>query len=380
MISIVSEPHSIQMNVSSESCSTVLLGQGLLARASDLLQRHRSRQLLVISDERVMPLYGTRLFETLKSDGYEVAQSTIPVGEAAKSLDTLAHLYETCLSKRIERGDVIVAVGGGVIGDTAGMLAATYLRGLELVQVPTTLVAIITASIGGKVGVNFKNHKNLIGAFKHPSLVLADTETLSTLPPVEFRSGLGELITVGVLGAPEIFLSLESKGESKGKSKGLTDLEPLMAAAIRCKQSIVEADPYDQVGIRAKLNLGHTFGHALETLSGFTLPHGLAVAVGLHIATTIAASLKICSDDLPDRIRRTLAALDLPTTLSGYHPDDVIQAMQSDKKRGQGHLRWVLPKSIGDVVIVEETQVPLTLLQDVLKSLVWRGEVGEKQS
>lgn len=366
MISIVSEPHSIQMTVSSESSSTVLLGRGLLARASDFLQRHRSRQLLVISDEQVMPLYGTRLFETLKSDGYEVARTTIPVGEAAKSLDTLADLYDTCLSKRIERGDVIVAVGGGVVGDTAGMVAGTYLRGLELVQVPTSLVAIITASIGGKVGVNFKNHKNLIGAFKHPSLVLADTKTLSTLPPLEFRSGLGELITVGVLGAPEIFLSLESKG--------LTDLELLMAAAIRCKQSIVEADPYDQLGIRAKLNLGHTFGHALETLSGFTLPHGLAVAVGLHIATTIAASLKICSDDLPDRIRRTLASLDLPTTLSGYRPEDVIQAMQSDKKRGQGQLRWVLPKSIGDVEIVEETQVPLTLLKDVLGSLVWRGE------
>lgn len=372
MTSTISAPHSIQMTVSSESSSTVLLGPGLLARASEFLQKHRGRQLLVISDEDVMPLYGIRLVETLKSDGYEVGQSTIPVGEAAKSLDTLADLYETCLSKRIERGDVIVAVGGGVVGDTAGMLAATYLRGLELVQVPTSLVAIITASIGGKVGVNFKHHKNLIGAFKQPSLVLADTETLSTLPPVEFRSGLGELITVGVLGAPEIFFSLESKG--------LNDLEPLMAAAIRCKQSIVESDQYDQLGIRAKLNLGHTFGHALETLSGFTLPHGLAVAVGLHIATTIAAQLNICAADLPDRIRHALASLDLPTTLSGYHPDDVIQAMQSDKKRGQGLLRWVLPKSIGDVVIVDETQVPLMLLKDVLGSLVWRGEVNGKQN
>jgi 3-dehydroquinate synthase len=372
MISTVSAAHSIEVTVSSESNTTVLLGRGLLASASDCLQRYRSRQLLLISDEHVMPLYGNTLLDELKSNGYEVAHSTIPAGEAAKSLDTLAYLYDVCLSKRIERGDVIVAAGGGAVGDTAGMLAATYLRGLELVQVPTTLVAIITASIGGKVGVNFKHHKNLIGAFKHPSLILADTETLSTLPQLEFRSGLGELITVGVLGAPEIFLALESKG--------LLDFEPLMAGAIRCKKSIVEADPYDQLGIRAKLNLGHTFGHALETLSNFTLPHGLAVAVGLHIATTLAASLKICAADLPDRIRRALVSLDLPTTLNGYRSDDVIEAMQSDKKRGQGQLRWVLPKSIGDVVLVEESQVPLTLLRDVLEALVWRGDVDGKQN
>lgn len=359
--------HSIQVAVLSESSSTeVILGRGVLADAAALLHRYRAARMLLVSDEDVRPLYAIKLCERLEQAGYQVALATIPSGEKAKSLDTLTHLYDVCHYRELERGDVIVAVGGGMVGDVTGMLAGTYLRGLEFVQVPTSLVAIITASVGGKVGVNFKNYKNLIGTFKHPSLVLADTETLVTLSPLEFRSGLGELITVGVLGAPEIFLSLEAKGP--------TDLEPLMAAAIRCKSTLVEADPFDRLGIRAKLNLGHTFGHALETLSGFTLPHGVAVAVGLHIACTLAATLKLCPPELPERIRHTLLRLDLPTTLSGYRPEDMMQAMQSDKKRGQGQLRWVLPKALGEVVLYEENRVPVRLLKDVLKTLVWRGE------
>lgn len=215
------------------------------------------------------------------------------------------------------------------------MLAGTFLRGLELVQVSASLVSMVTASVGRKVGINYGGAKNIIGMFKHSALVLADTATLTTLPLVELRSGLGELVTVGVLGAPAIFEHLEAHGA--------TDLPALIAQAIRCKWSLVVADPNDQHGIRAKLNLGHTFGHALEKLSNFSLPHGLAVAVGLHAACELATAINLCSPVLLSRVQATLRRLDLPLGLSGYSAAAVIDAMRADKKRAGGKLHWVLP-------------------------------------
>lgn len=350
---------------SGEARSEILIGAGLLARSCELLESYRGSRLLIVSDERVSPLYAGPLRAALGSCGYDAHVLGVPAGEEAKSLEVLGRLYEQCQRLRVERRDVVLAVGGGATGDLAGMLAGTYMRGLDFVQVPTSLVAMVTASVGGKVGVNFGGSKNLIGLFKQPSLVLADTGTLSTLPEAEYRSGLGELVTVGVLGAPRLFEAVESSGVSS--------LAELIVAAVECKIAIVEADPYDRKGIRERLNLGHTFGHALEVLSDFTLPHGLAVAVGLRIASRLSVALGLCTEVLAERIRRVLAGLGLPTALEGYSPERVIDAMRGDKKRVGGRLRWVLPVELGRVTAVGEDDVPRALLEGVLRETVWEG-------
>ena len=343
----------------------LILGRGALDQAAALLDAYRGVRLLIVSDEHVAPLYAAPLCERLTAAGYRAHLLTIAAGEQAKSLATLSELYAACQALHVERADLVVALGGGVVGDVAGMLAGTYLRGLRLVQAPTTLVAQVTASVGGKVGVNFGGEKNVIGMFKQPQQILIDPDALATLPPVELRSGLGELITVGVLGAPELFESLAADGPQQ--------LDAQIAAAIRCKSALVAADPFDQRGIRAKLNLGHTFGHALEQLSDFSMPHGLAVAVGLHLASRLAAALGLCPAALVERIERTLRALDLPTAVRGYRPEQVIAAMRGDKKRSGGRLRWVLPIALGEVVLVGEDQVPPALLHDVIEPYVWQG-------
>jgi 3-dehydroquinate synthetase len=346
----------------------LVLGSGLLHEACDLLGGFGGRRLLLVSDVRVAPLYAVPLRERLRGGGFDAELLIMPEGEGAKSLETLADLYAGCQSLGVERDDVVIAVGGGVVGDVAGMLAGTYLRGLDFVQVPTSLVSMVSASLGGKVGLNFGGYKNQLGLFKHPALVLADVATLRTLPEVEFLSGMGELTTVGVLGAPEIFEALEADAAA--------DLSPLISAALRYKAEVVAADPEDRLGIRARLNLGHTFGHALEELSDHTLAHGLAVAVGLCVATRLASGLGICPSALYERVRGLLTKLGLPTSLKGYAPDEVVKIMRGDKKRAGGRLRFVLPRALGDVVIVGEEEVRPALLEKTLRELLWEGADG----
>jgi 3-dehydroquinate synthetase len=340
----------------------VVLGRGLLARAAVLLEAHPAARTLIVSDETVGPLHAAPLVRALRADGRDAHLLTIPASEEGKTLDELDRLYAACHAREIERRDLVMAVGGGVVGDVAGMLAATYLRGLTLVAVPTSLVAMVTAAVGGKVGVNLGGHKNLVGAFKQPSLVIVDFETLATLPELELRSGLGELLGVGMLGVPEVFAALCSGPPA--------DLEPLVAAAIRCKMELVAADAFDEHGLRARLNLGHTFGHALEAASGFRLAHGLAVGVGLLAASRMSAALGLCSPDLPQRVRAALDALGLPAAIAGCDPGRVMAAMRADKKRSSGRLRFVLPTAIGEVRLVGEEEIPRGLLAAVVEGMV----------
>jgi 3-dehydroquinate synthase len=340
----------------------VVLGRGLLARAADLLKARPGTRLLVVSDPTVAPLHAAPLVRALSAAGREAHLLTIPGSEQGKTLGALRQLYAACQDRRTERGDMVVAVGGGVVGDVAGMLAATYLRGLVLVQVPTSLVAMVTAGIGGKVGVNLGDHKNLVGAFKQPALVIVDLDALQTLPERERLSGLGELLGVGMLGDAAIFDALAGGTPA--------DLELLVAAAIRCKMALVAADPFDENGLRARLNLGHTFGHAFEAASGFRLAHGLAVAVGLLAASRLAAALGICAADLPHRVQDALEALGLPLAISGVSADRVLTAMRDDKKRSGGRMRFVLPAAIGDVRLVGEEEIRPGLLEHVLAGVV----------
>jgi 3-dehydroquinate synthase len=339
----------------------VMIGRGLLARAADLLAESPAARLVVVSDQTVAPLHAGPLVRALRASGRAALLLTIPDAEEGKTLDALRGLYDACHTREVERGDVVVAVGGGVVGDVAGMLAATYLRGLALVQVPTSLVAMVTASVGGKVGVNLGGHKNLLGAFKQPSLVIVDLGALETLPEQERLSGLGELLGVGMLGDPGIFDALVGGPP--------TDLEPLVAAAIRCKMALVAADPFDERGLRARLNLGHTFGHAFEAASGFRLAHGLAVGVGLLAASRLAAALGLCPAPLPQRVHDALEALGLPVAIGGS-ASRVLAAMRGDKKRSGGRLRFVLPTSVGEVRLVGEDEIPPELLPLVLASVM----------
>jgi 3-dehydroquinate synthase len=341
----------------------VIVGHNTLAHLGELLEAYRSANLVLITDQHIAPLYALPLRLHLEERAYRVHLLEIAAGEESKTLSTLTHLYEVCQDLHIERSDVVLTIGGGAIGDVGGMLAGTYLRGLDLIHIPTSLVGMVSASIGGKAGINFRESKNIIGMFKFPKFIFMDLDLLNTLPDLEIRSGIGELVTVGVLGAPTIFEALEAHGAA--------DLENLIVAAIQCKAAIVEADPFDRLGIRAKLNLGHTFGHALEKLSGFSLPHGLAVAIGLHIASRLAAAIELCPKELPERICRTLQALGLPTTLTGYLPGDVLHAMELDKKRTGGRLHYALPVTLGEVVLVSEEQIPRHLLEEILKEIVW---------
>lgn len=274
------------------------------------------------------------------------------------------------LAAGIDRTGAILALGGGVVGDTAGFAAATYMRGIDFVLCPTTLLAMVDASIGGKTGVDLPQGKNLVGAFKQPRAVLADIDTLATLPAAEFRAGLAEVAKHGLIADPVLWQRLTIEDWSMepaqifGGRFGRASLQTLVTQAIRVKRDIVEEDPFER-GRRAVLNLGHTFAHAVEQVSAYTVRHGDAVAMGLVAAARLSARLEECSPSLPDRITAVLDSLRLPTTIPDtLEPAALLAAMSSDKKRADGRLRFVLIHDIGDVFV--RGDVPEALVLETL--------------
>jgi 3-dehydroquinate synthase len=282
----------------------------------------------------------------------------VPDGEASKTLGTVRGLYDSFVDAGLDRHGAVSALGGGVVGDMAGFAAATYLRGVPFVQLPTSLLAMVDSSVGGKVAVDHPRGKNLIGAFKQPRLVIADLETLDTLPEAELGNGLAETVKAGLLGDAALFLQIEERGPAP--------LSWIIGRALRVKVGVVEDDPYEQ-GQRAILNLGHTFGHALELLSNYTLSHGGAVSVGLVAAARLSVRLGFCEPDVAPRVEGVLARLGLPTTYRGYTPTQIWQAMATDKKRRDGSLRFILFRAIGDVFVTD--QVSQSDVLAVLESL-----------
>lgn len=328
----------------------LLLGQGLLQQAGDLLVRrgvHPHRTAIVTNAQ--IRGHADLLAASLRGAGFQPTLVTVPEGEQFKTLETVRSIYEQLLAAGLDRRSTVIALGGGVIGDMAGFAAATYLRGVPFVQIPTSLLAMVDASVGGKTGVDLPQGKNLIGAFKMPQVVLMDTATLATLPSDEFRAGLAEVVKHGIIGAPRLFAELEEEGPAS--------LQQLVADAVRVKVNVVEADPYES-GLRAVLNLGHTFGHALELVSEFTLRHGEAVAVGLVAAAHLAADLDYCAPALAERITHLIERLGLPTAVEGYAGDAVYAAMGHDKKRSGKILRFIVPRALGDVTIIDDPGEP----------------------
>jgi shikimate kinase/3-dehydroquinate synthase len=288
----------------------------------------------------------------------------VPAGEESKSIDSVAKLYAEFARAGVERDDFVVALGGGMIGDLAGFAAATYLRGLRWVCVPTSLLAMVDASIGGKVGVDLPAGKNLVGGFHPPIITISDVELLSTLSNREYRSGLAEVIKAGLIADPELLVMIE---------RGQDDLRDMLRRALRVKIDIVRDDPFER-GRRAALNLGHTIGHGIEAASKYRLRHGEAIAIGLVAEAKIAERIGLApSAGLSDRIEQVLDRVGLPTRCN-LDPDSIMAMMRSDKKRQAGRLKFALPRDIGDVV------TGIDVDDDVVHEVLASMPIGETET
>ena len=300
---------------------------------------------MLVGDDHTLPLHGPRVVQALADTGIEVRQLAIPAGEATKTIDTVQTIWRAFLDARIERGDTVLALGGGVVGDLTGFAAATWLRGVRWVGLPTTLLAMADSSLGGKTGADLPEGKNLIGAFHPPALVLADTETLATLPDDEFRAGLAEVVKHGLLADPELFdLCAEGFDPLRADAEG-----EFVSRAMAVKIRTIQQDPYEK-GIRAALNLGHTIGHGIEKASGFTLRHGEAVAIGMVAEARVSERMGLAHKGMADLIVGVLKGVGLPTEIpANIDRRAVREAIQLDKKRAGGVVRFALPIRIGEV-------------------------------
>lgn len=324
----------------------------------------RSRLALVVCDEHTRP-HGRGVEAALQAADFTTRLGVVPAGEASKSLSYAASLYDALYDSAADRQTAVVAVGGGVVGDLAGFAAATYNRGLPLLMVPTTLLAMVDSSVGGKVGVNHPKGKNLIGAFHQPAGVWIDTGFLTTLPEREFLSGLAEVVKYGVILDAEFFASLESNAAAV-RAREPSVLVPVIARCCRLKADVVEKDEREETGLRAVLNYGHTFAHAFETVGGYGgWLHGEAVAAGMVCASRLAERHGLIGPELTDRQRKLLDAFGLPTAPNPAWPiDDMVGVMRRDKKATGGRMRFILPKTLGAVALYDD--VPESLVREVL--------------
>ncbi len=337
--------HRLAVNTA-DGCYDVCVARGGLDLLGQLLTEvvPIATTIAVVTNPMVRSFYGARVTQALESSGYDTVMLEVPDGERYKQLHTVAQLYDALVAAGLDRHATVLALGGGVVGDMAGFAAATYLRGIRFVQVPTTLLAMVDASIGGKTGVDLPTGKNLVGAFKQPTLVLADPEVLQTLSSVQHRCGMAEVIKHTMIDIPSLFDRLRRGPMTLG-------VAPL-ARAIRVKVDIVNDDPREQ-GRRALLNLGHTFAHGFERVSRYRIPHGVAVGAGLRAATRLGINLGRCDATLEQEVVEVLTNHGLFATLEGLPLQAVRCAMSTDKKRVGDRLRFVVPTAVGSVQVVE---------------------------
>jgi len=333
----------------------VVIGAGALDGLGEQIRQcgfQAGTKVLIVTNPVVEAHYGARALASLQAAGLEASTLVIEAGEDQKTPATVALIHDAAFARKLERGSLIVALGGGVVGDMAGFAAATWLRGIAVVQVPTTLLAMVDAAIGGKTGVNHPGGKNLIGAFHQPRLVLVDPSTLATLPEREFRAGIAEVIKYGMIGDRDLFETLEAAGDlSSIRAVGPTLLQTLLERSAAAKAAVVAADEHEG-GLRAILNYGHTLGHVVETLCGYgTWLHGEAVAIGMAAAGAIAVEMGLWNPADQARQRAVIAAAGLPLDWPPLDPDAVLACLQGDKKVKQGQVRFVLPTAIGAVEI-----------------------------
>ena len=359
----------------SRNAYDIVIGEGVLRRGgAEMAQRLEGRRVAIVSDQVVAPLHLATLRDSLADAGFSIAtELLVPPGEASKCLTQFERLVDGMLSARADRRLAVVALGGGVVGDLAGFAAASVLRGLDFVQCPTTLLAQVDSSVGGKTGINTSHGKNLLGAFHQPKLVLADTATLRTLPPRELRAGWAEVAKHGLLQG-----ALWDWCESEGPRAMRGDAEALAHAVLescKLKSAVVVDDEFERrpEGGRALLNLGHTFGHALEAECGYggELLHGEAVAIGLGLAAELSARLGLCSQEMPGRVREHLREVGLPNRIAAlprrFTAERLMARMRADKKARDGAMRFVLLRRPGDAFTeggVAEAMVRALLIEE----------------
>lgn len=352
------------------------IGPGLLRQAGKRIKPFLEQpSVAVITDETVAALHLETLRQTLESEGISMTCLALPPGENTKSWPQFTHTVEWLLSQKVERNGMVVAFGGGVIGDLAGFAAAVLRRGVRFVQVPTSLLAQVDSSVGGKTGINAPQGKNLIGAFHQPSLVLADTDVLNTLPVRDFLAGYGEVAKYGLLGDYQFFQWLEENGPRLAAGD-LTTRIAAVKRACEMKAEIVARDETEQ-GNRALLNLGHTFCHVLEAATGYSdrLLHGEGVAIGCSLAFELSARMNLCSQEDPSRVRAHFKNMNLKTDLSDIdgelpNAETLVEMMKQDKKMRDGRLHFVLAHGIGKAFVTADVDLELvkTVLDDALKS------------
>ena len=342
----------------------IVIGEGLLDEAAGLIaprldsrsHGRPSRTAAIVTDDNVAA-HAEKVAGSLHSAGWRVETITIPPGETSKSQATIAGVYDRLVEMKADRRTAIIAVGGGVVGDAAGFAAATYNRGLPFVQAPTTLLADVDSSVGGKVGINHPQAKNLIGAFHQPATVLIDTAALATLPDRDYRSGLAEVVKYGVILDAEFFELLE-RSIAALNDRDPSILRDVIATSCKLKAYVVERDEYELTGLRAVLNYGHTFGHAFEALSNYgELLHGEGVAIGMIYASRLAERLGKIDTSITTRQIALLEGLHLPTSLPAglsFTPDAVLERMRLDKKAVAGQMRFILPTRLGHVELFDD--------------------------
>ena len=369
---MIDGPASTEVTVDlGERSYNIVIGSGLIARADDYLAAVApSRRVIIVTDENVAALWLENLETVLTRANYHISTRVLTPGEQTKSLDQIAALTDWILESGVDRKTTVIALGGGVIGDLAGFAAAITLRGLPFVQIPTTLLAQVDSSVGGKTAVDTRQGKNLIGAFYQPRLVLADTDTLITLPARQVAAGYAEVIKYGLINDLGFFEWCEANGRT------ILEGDPVAARhavemSCRAKAAIVAQDEKEN-DRRALLNLGHTFGHALEAEAGFDdlLLHGESIAFGILCAFELSRRLELCSGQDADRVRSHFHQVGLPTNLNGiaerhWTPDMILAHMRKDKKNEDGNLTFILARGIGQAYVNRD--VPI----DTLRELLW---------
>ncbi|MFN6568147.1 3-dehydroquinate synthase [Dendronalium sp. ChiSLP03b] len=359
----------INVNLPQQSYEIAIAPSSLEQLGQYMTDLQLGKKVLVVSNPTIFKHYGEKAIASLKSAGFEVASCSLPAGERYKNLNSIQKLYDIALENRLERSSTMVALGGGVIGDMTGFAAATWLRGINVVQVPTTLLAMVDSSIGGKTGVNHPHGKNLIGAFHQPRSVLIDPEVLKTLPMREFRAGMAEVIKYGVIWDAELFSQMEaSKNLNQLRYIKPEFISTILTRSCQAKADVVGKDE-KEAGLRAILNYGHTIGHAVESLTGYRLVnHGEAVAIGMVAAGQIAVDLGLWQQEDTERQNALIQKAGLPTKLpDGVDIEAIIEALQLDKKVKAGKVRFILPTQIGVVTIKDD--VPSETIRKVLRGM-----------
>lgn len=329
-----------EIEVKASGSYKVVIGDNLLGKIGDYVKELLNPiKTVIVTDDVVDSLYSETVENSLKSSGFEVVKFVIENGEKSKNGQNFLKICEFLAENHITKSDLIIALGGGVVGDLAGFVSASYLRGIKFIQVPTTLLAAVDSSVGGKTAIDIESGKNLVGAFYQPKLVLCDYSTLFTLKEEVFTDGCAEVIKYAVIGNKELFNHLLENGKD-------FDLEYVISECVRMKRDIVEKDEFDS-GERQKLNLGHTIGHSIELCSNFEISHGSAVAIGLAIISRASAKKGLCSENTAENIIEILKEFDLPTD-SSFSAEELNKPALSDKKRSGNSLNLVIPYDIGD--------------------------------